>query len=217
METSNDSPIIKFYPTKLDYDKGVALQMEFHKQVVNHQIPWALMGLEHSPVISLGKRGAPESDILVPKDEAKRKGYSVIVSDRGGQATLHQPGQLVIYPIFPIQRLGVGVKAYVDLLLETTKATLDLYKIPTQYNDGSPGLFTLNGKIAFVGIRVEKGVARHGVSINVTNQLDDFALIAACGVIDASLDKVEYYTDVDCKKVFTDWQHIFLERIKELT
>ncbi len=201
-------PRVEFYPL-LTFSEANVLQTSFHQKVSDNSIPWALMGLEHAKVITLGKRADPISNILVDAATLSEAGYDVVLADRGGEATIHHPGQLVIYPILPLRTYSLGIKAYVDLLLETTKEVLVRLDIITMASMDRPGLYTEKGKIAFIGIRVDQGVSRHGISINVNNELKDFSFISSCGVKDAILDKVSNYCDLTTKVVFDMWHEVF--------
>jgi lipoyl(octanoyl) transferase len=194
-------PHIEFYDD-LSYKDAESLQRSFHSKVINKEISWALMGLEHKPVITLGKRANPTDDLQVDAETIKDLGYEIVESERGGQATLHNKGQLVIYPIISLREHGMGVKAYVDLLLEITRDILAIHNISSVVSEERPGLYTPNGKIAFVGIRVENGVSRHGISINVNNELADFALISSCGEKDAKFDQVQRHSPVPLRELF---------------
>lgn len=199
---------VEFYP-KLTYSEASELQNDFHQKVCNETFSWALMGLEHTKVITLGRRAEPQSNIVVDASVLSEAGYEVVLTDRGGEATMHQPGQLVIYPIVPLRKYSLGIKAYVDLLLETTKEVLERLEIATISSLDRPGLYTNTGKIAFIGIRVDQGVSRHGISINVSNDLKDFSYISSCGVKDATLDKTSNYKDLNTKTLFGMWHDVF--------
>ncbi|MCE3010187.1 MAG: lipoyl(octanoyl) transferase LipB [Proteobacteria bacterium] len=143
-----------------------------------------VLGLEHPAVITLGKRGTSEDvyqrDSRVP----------VVQVDRGGQATLHHPGQLVIYPILNFQNMGFQPRTWVEFLLRVTQGTLEKLGVATEHSDGA-GLETKRGKIAFLGVRLRQGMSTHGLSINCCNDLQQFQWIRPCGVQGRALDKLE--------------------------
>ena len=153
-----------------------------------------VLGFETGPVITLG-RHANDQDILDPR------GFEIVRLERGGQATLHNPGQLVIFPILPLR--GLGTRAWVDGLLEVTRITLIEFGKTTRCQDGRPGLFSDHGKVVSVGLRVREGVSTHGLSINVCNELADFKAIRACGVTDAAVDRLG--ADYSIEGVFKAW------------
>ena len=70
--------------------------------------------LEHPPVFTLGT-AADNSHILDPKD------IPVVQSDRGGEVTYHGPGQLVIYFLLDIKKLGCGPNKLVVSIQEFIK------------------------------------------------------------------------------------------------
>ena len=74
------------------------------------------MGFEYPVTITLGIRGQTSVDLLESVEVLEKRGLSVIPTDRGGKATIHSPGQLVIYPILPLKNWGLGVKDYGDYL-----------------------------------------------------------------------------------------------------
>lgn len=134
-----------------------------------------ILGLEHEFVVTHGAR-------------THLKAQSSVAS-RGGLTTLHSPGQLVIYPVIQITGRW-RVRQWVDHLLEVTR--LALLKVGISTAQGShPGLWTEDGKIAFIGVRISAGVNYHGLAINVRNDLSLFSGIEACGVKGASMDSAE--------------------------
>ncbi len=165
-----------------------------------------ILGQEHPNVITLGKRGRKEEDLL-------QKNLPVFEIDRGGQATLHSPGQLVIYPILKINSYGLGVRAFIDLILEVSQRTLATMGCQTSRLPEGVGLATDRGKIVFVGLRVSQGVTSHGLAINVSNNLELFKQIRPCGVSAQAMDSLEFYGQQTCRQVFEAWMIQFRELI----
>ena len=75
-----------------------------------------LLGLEHPEVLTLGVRAKTNLEII-NKDDAPE----IFHVSRGGHGTIHNPGQLVIYPILSLRTCGLGVREYVQLLIEVSK------------------------------------------------------------------------------------------------
>ncbi|MES2855284.1 MAG: lipoyl synthase, partial [Bdellovibrionota bacterium] len=78
----------------LSYAEGLRAQEEAVSSVSGAS-PGLILGLEHSSVITLGKRGIPEEDLNASETELRARKVELFRSERGGQATLHSPGQLV--------------------------------------------------------------------------------------------------------------------------
>lgn len=158
-----------------------------------------LLGCEHPLVYTLGRRASIQ-DLLFSDLPA-------VQTDRGGQVTLHSPGQLVIYPIVNLAFWKLGVRDFVELLLETTEATLKSWGVDTQRID-SAGLVTEEGKIAFLGLRVDRGVTRHGLSLNISNDLSHFQSIIPCGQRGAAIDRLQRVVvpTPTLEQAFKSWQ-----------
>ena len=122
---------------------------------------------EHDPVYTLGQ-GAPERTVA--------NGIPVVRSDRGGDITYHGPGQIVLYALVDLAGRGIKVKRYVWLL---EQSVIDL--VGGERRPGAPGVYINGAKIAALGIRVVRGRAYHGVSLNVDMDLAPFAAIDPCG------------------------------------
>lgn len=130
--------------------------------------------VEHEPVFTLGQAGKPEH-LLAPGD------IPVVQVDRGGQVTYHGPGQLVVYPLLDLRRLGIGVRDYVCRIEQAIIDTLDVWNIQAQRQEGAPGVYVAGAKIAALGIRVRRGCTFHGLSFNVAMDLEPFHRINPCG------------------------------------
>ncbi|WP_305804243.1 lipoyl(octanoyl) transferase LipB [Stenotrophomonas sp. YIM B06876] len=130
--------------------------------------------VEHEPVFTLGQAGKPEH-VLAPGD------IPVVHVDRGGQVTYHGPGQIVVYPLLELRRLGIGVREYVCRIEQALIDTLDEWNIVAQRRDGAPGVYVADAKIAALGIRVRRGCTFHGLAFNVAMDLEPFHRINPCG------------------------------------
>jgi lipoyl(octanoyl) transferase len=129
---------------------------------------------EHAAVFTQGLNGKPEH-LLAPGD------IPVVQIDRGGQVTYHGPGQLVLYCLLDIMRLGLGVKALVAVIEQSVIDLLRDYGIDARTRTGAPGVYVGDAKIAALGLRIRKGCCYHGLSLNVDVDLEPFARINPCG------------------------------------
>ena len=148
--------------------------------------PDELWIVEHPPVFTLGQAGRREH-LLVPGD------IPVIATDRGGQVTYHGPGQVVIYPLIDLRRLGIYVKELVFRIEQSVVQTLAQFGVDGRRARGAPGVYVpwadstaageLAGlaKIAALGIKVTHGCSYHGVALNVAMDLSPFDRINPCG------------------------------------
>lgn len=125
--------------------------------------------VEHPPVYTLGQGAEPVS---------VANGIPVLQSDRGGEITYHGPGQVVLYTLVDLTRRGIKVKSFVCLL---EQAVIDLVGSGAQRKSGAPGVYVDGAKVAALGIRVTRGRAYHGLSLNVDMDLAPFAAIDPCG------------------------------------
>lgn len=71
--------------------------------------------LQHARVYTLGKRGQI-AHFKVPKSSLEEQGIDIHNAGRGGETTFHGPGQIVLYPVINLRRLGLGARAYVEAL-----------------------------------------------------------------------------------------------------
>ena len=130
--------------------------------------------LEHDPVFTLGMNARPEH-LLAPGD------IPVVQTDRGGQVTYHGPGQLVIYPLLDVRRLGMGVRQLVQSLENAVIALLASRQITAQARRDAPGVYVGNCKLASIGLRIRRGCSYHGLALNVAMDREPFQRINPCG------------------------------------
>jgi lipoyl(octanoyl) transferase len=171
------------------YQPVQALQRRLRAAVADGRIPGVLLLLEHEPVITLGSRAGLHDLRSEPSaqpgpgpsgdPQASLGGIPVCESERGGQATLHAPGQLVSYPVVRIP--GRDLSTYVRGLEEANIRLLAEYGIRAERRQGRPGLYVNGDKISSVGLRCQRWVSSHGTSLNVSVDLSLFAAIVSCG------------------------------------
>lgn len=139
--------------------------------------------LEHPPVFTMGMN-AKAVHLLAPGD------IPVVDIDRGGQVTYHGPGQLVVYPLLDLARLGLGVRALVEGIERAVVATLAQWDVEAHGKRDAPGVYVGERKIASVGLRIRRGRSYHGLALNVAMDLEPFARINPCGYAGLQMTQV---------------------------
>ncbi len=140
-----------------------------------------LLMVEHdTPTITLGRRGQ-DADILADDTQLAEAGAEIIRIRRGGQATYHGPGQLVSYPILPLQKLNLRLRDYIHGLERTLVRVLERFGLTGRPGDNQPGVWVGDGKIAAIGVAVRRWVTWHGCALNVSTDLSHFDWIVPCG------------------------------------
>ena len=142
--------------------------------------------LEHPPVFTLGT-AADSSHVLDPKE------IPVVQSDRGGEVTYHGPGQLVIYFLLDIKKLGCGPNKLIVSIQEFIKELLSDLSIESSFIEGAPGVYVNDKKIASIGLRISKNKTYHGVSINFDMDLKPFTYINPCGYEGLEVTQIKDY------------------------
>ena len=149
------------------------------------------------PVITLGLSSNPKKEILVSFETLKKENIEVLKTDRGGKATYHGPGQLVVFPIINLKKGYKNSRAvklfFNELLLGIAHACISMGVQGIEIRPDKSGIWTKQGKkLASVGIVVKKGYVFHGFSLNVTNEsLPNFSKIRACGLIGSCYTSLE--------------------------
>lgn len=155
-----------------------------------------LLLVEHDPVVTLG-RGTRASSLPLPTDELRARGLEVFEVERGGDVTLHAPGQLVGYPIFDLTHHHPDLHWFLRQLEEALIQALAPFGIEAERNPGLTGVWTGGRKIASIGIHVKRWVTFHGFALNVTTALDLFSLIVPCGIPNVEMTSIARETGLD--------------------
>lgn len=161
-----------------------ALAWMLHQsELVRSGGPEAVALLEHDPVYTLGARAARTSlrvaEAALPAP--------LVEADRGGDVTWHGPGQIVLYPVLDLRARGLRAGDYVRALESVAIETLAVWGIEGGRLAGRPGVWVGDAKAAAVGVRIDRGVSRHGLALNVAPDLAWFDAIVPCGLADAGV------------------------------
>ena len=150
--------------------------------------------VEHPPVYTLGKSGHAEN-LLIGREALEAMGAQFFHIDRGGDITFHGPGQLVCYPILDLERIGIGLREYIEALEEAVIRTVAEYGIAAGRIAGASGVWIDPGKarprkICAIGVRSSRYVTMHGFALNVTTDLEWFSRINPCGFTDRGVTSI---------------------------
>ena len=154
--------------------------------------------VEHPPVYTLGKSGHAEN-LLVNQEALEAMGAQFFHIDRGGDITFHGPGQLVCYPILDLERIGIGLREYIDTLEEAVIRTVAEYGIAAGRIAGASGVWIdpegrRPRKICAIGVRSSRFITMHGFALNVSTDLEWFTRINPCGFTDRGVTSIERET-----------------------
>jgi lipoyl(octanoyl) transferase len=182
------TPLTATWLGRIDYREAHALQKRLVDRRAQGEIGDQLLLLEHPPVLTLGRNSDP-AHIRATPAELGARAIEVVDIERGGEVTYHGPGQLVAYPIVRLHERGLLLRPFVRALEAALVATCAAHGVAAARRDGHPGCWCdPDGpeprKIGALGLRIERGVSYHGIALNVSVDLSDFALIDPCGMPD---------------------------------
>lgn len=197
----------------MDYAGAFAIQKRLQQDVIAWRDrpegdPSSALGylllVEHDPpVITISRRKAARQHLIATPEMLQTAGVEVAETDRGGDITYHGPGQLVVYPILDLNRLGLRLHGYMRFLEEVVIGTLAQFGISSHHDPSATGVWITPravaspeiregsasvgptapaAKICAMGVRVSRWVTMHGLALNVTTNLDHFNLIVPCGL-----------------------------------
>lgn len=172
------------------------LQRELFEQRRQNAIGDTVLLLEHDPTITMG-RGARDAHLLASELELTKAGVALVRTDRGGDITLHAPGQLVAYPILTLPEGKRDVRKYVKALTEVMRQLVAHFGADAGTLDGYIGLWVdrasvqswpgqaaarVPEKVGAIGVRLSRWTTMHGFALNLTTDLSLFRLIVPCGI-----------------------------------
>jgi lipoyl(octanoyl) transferase len=189
------------------YDEALVAQRWLRDAREDGSIPDVLLLLEHPPTYTRGRRSTP-AELPMAAEWYEMQGIAVHDTDRGGRVTYHGPGQLVAYPIVDLRAYGDDVHEYVRRLERVAIASLAQHGVDAQTIEGLTGVWTEGKapggsspraesvqtsdgigpaprearKIGSIGVHVSRGITTHGLSVNVSNDLQPFEWVVPCGI-----------------------------------
>jgi lipoyl(octanoyl) transferase len=175
------------------YDEALVAQRWLRDAREDGSIPDVLLLLEHPPTYTRGRRSTPE-ELPMAAEWYEMQGIAIHDTDRGGRVTYHGPGQLVAYPIVDLGAYGDDVHEYVRRLEQVAISALGQHGVAAQTIEGLTGVWTEGAppassaganearKIGSIGVHVSRGVTTHGLSVNVSNDLQPFEWVVPCGI-----------------------------------
>ena len=195
----------------------IAYRDSFEKQkiyvdeVLKGQRKETIVFCHHEPVVTLG-RGTQKEDVFSWQGER-------VEVNRGGRATYHGPGQVLMYPIIDLmgnspsylKKKIKSLHAYMRQLEQTAVLTLRDYGVQAQgrCQEKSSGINQATGvwvghqKLASIGIAVKRWITCHGMAINIFKDEKAFQGIKPCGFAPETMVCLQDLTDQRIKrKVF---------------
>lgn len=169
----------------LDYGRYLRLAETWAAEREVGRLPDLVVTTTHLPVVTVGRDSPdPGSELRVSAWRGQERPGSGPVAvhwvGRGGRATYHGPGQLMVYPVVDLAETGLGPVDFVARLLEAARLAVDEWGLAGVRAD--QGLWAGGAKLASVGLEVRRGVTRHGLSLCLGPEPGPgFALVHPCG------------------------------------
>ena len=173
----------------IEYSQSYEFQKKRVERVIKGSADYLIL-CEHPAVLTLGRMTRSDS-LRYDRLSIEARGVAIQEVDRGGDVTLHAPGQLVVYPIFNLNKHGRDLKLYMAKLQQVAVDLLNNFGILAISIPGQRGVFAKDpgrsggtgpDKIISIGVGVRKWVAYHGLGINVNTDLSLFELVKPCGL-----------------------------------
>ncbi len=194
-----------------------------------------ILMVEHPAVYTLGKSGK-SSNILFSEEQLESIGASYYHIDRGGDVTFHGLGQIVLYPILDLEKVGIGLKEYITALEQAVIDTVAHWGIEAGRSEGAAGVWIESGtrgairgaqsdrgvaqgatqargaqvtqrnKICAIGVKSSRYITMHGLAMNVETDLKYFDYINPCGFTDRGVTSMK-------RELGTE---VSMEEVKEL-
>jgi lipoyl(octanoyl) transferase len=147
--------------------------------------------VEHPRTITIGLKG-DRRDILADARQLAELGVDVVESNRGGEVTLHAPGQLIAYPIISLDDRGRSLHRYLRDLEAWLVRLCRSYGVAAHADSPHTGVWVEDRKIASIGIAARRWVTYHGVALNVSTDMALFDLIVPCGLRGVRMTSLEW-------------------------
>lgn len=175
---------------RLPYEEVYTFQRRLLYDVTGNRDLSSLILCQHDPIITVGRQGS-FSHILCDYEELESRKWRVRWVNRGGGCQLHIPGQLAIYPVLPLDRMGLGLPDYIIKFQEVLLALLDDFSVKANAKTNRVGIWAGSRLIADIGIAVRDWVAYYGALLNINNALEPFQLVRCGGSEELPMTSLE--------------------------
>ena len=187
------------------YEPVLTLQRQLLAARQRGEISDTVLFVEHEPVITLG-RGTKPGHLLASQETLQSLGVDLVTVERGGDITLHAPGQLVCYPILDLRPDRCDVRRYVTDLANSMRRVLADFDLDAGLVNGKVGLWLDRAspskwqgasaavelaKIGAIGVRLSRWTTMHGYALNLSTNLQLFNLIVPCGISEYPVTSVQ--------------------------
>lgn len=170
-------------PGFTSYEESLSLMKERVEAVQKKTHPGLVWFLEYPPLYTKGM-GTQPHDLL-------QSSFPVYEASRGGRVTYHGPGQRVAYVIVDLTQYSRDIKLYVHFLEEWMIETLRYFKVESLRHPGRIGVWVGDKKIGALGVKTQKWVTSHGISLNVAPDLSHYAHINPCGLTEYGVTSLQ--------------------------
>lgn len=180
-------PLPAVWLGRMGFAECLELQLRLRDAVVEDRAEPVILMVEHPPTLTLGRRGQ-RSDVLWSDAQLAAQGVAVCETPRGGEVTLHAPGQLVAYPIV---RIGWQVRQHITRLGAAAVELVRELKVEgAEFRIDHPGVWLGQRKLASIGVHVSRGVTVQGIAINLAVDPALFTALVSCGMPSVTMASV---------------------------
>ncbi len=178
----------------IDYHKAWDNQKSLVAEIQAKSRKSCLVFCEHPSVITIGRSGSGDN-VVFEESFLNQLGISVVNIDRGGDVTLHNPGQLVGYPIFNLTDFKQDLHWFLREIEQCLIELVAEYGITGDRVSGMTGVWIdRQRKIAAMGMHCSRWVTSHGFALNVNNNLMEFSYIVPCGIKGKEVTSIQIET-----------------------
>ena len=170
-----------------DFERTLQRQLEARDALISGSGTPRVFAVEHPPTLTMGRRAKPEHVLWSP-ERLQAAGMAVCETPRGGEVTLHAPGQLVLYPVVQV---GRKIREHIVRMAEVTIELIETLGIDgCEFRMEHPGVWRGDSKLASIGIHISRGVSVQGLSLNLSVRPGLFASLVSCGLPQVEMSNV---------------------------
>ncbi len=173
----------------VDYDAAILQMDALHAKRQAGTVPDTILVLEHPAVITRGRK--MQDQPLLWQDKLESLGVQIRNADRGGELTYHGPGQIVVYFILELKTYAAGIADFVKTLELALIDFLQGQGVVAEIRPDHPGIWVGEKKMASLGLRVAGGITKHGIALNVRNDLSVYQWFSPCGLAGATMTNLQ--------------------------